>query len=104
MNIINSDIRLTAPPVSGSVRPPAVAGQFYPRSPTDLRSMLARLLAAAPAGGDVPKALIVPHAGYVYSGPIAATAYASLAAARGRIRRVILLGPAHRVGFRGLAL
>lgn len=51
-----------------------------------------------------PKALIVPHAGYVYSGPVAASAYARLRSARGRIRRVVLLGPSHRVGFRGLAL
>ena len=51
----------------------------------------------------VPKALIAPHAGYIYSGPIAAAAYARLAPARGRITRVVLLGPSHFVGFRGLA-
>jgi predicted class III extradiol MEMO1 family dioxygenase len=52
----------------------------------------------------VPKAIIVPHAGYIYSGPIAASAYARLQPARGTITRVVLLGPAHRVGFEGLAL
>ncbi len=59
----------------------------------------------APLGSiQSPKALIVPHAGYVYSGPVAASAYARLRSARGRIQRVVLLGPSHRVGFRGLAL
>jgi AmmeMemoRadiSam system protein B len=52
----------------------------------------------------VPKAIIAPHAGYVYSGPIAAQAYAQLRAARGIIERVVLLGPCHRVPVRGLAL
>ena len=66
--------------------------------------MLAGFLAAARAAGGVPKAVIVPHAGYVYSGPVAAAAYALLAPARGVITRVVLLGPAHRVGFSGLAL
>jgi len=61
------------------------------------------LLAQATVPGPVPKALIVPHAGYVYSGPIAASGYARLTSARGRIRRVFLLGPAHRVNFYGLA-
>jgi hypothetical protein len=56
------------------------------------------------ATGTVPKAIIVPHAGYIYSGPIAASAYARIQPARGRITRVVLLGPAHRVGFHGLAL
>ena len=60
--------------------------------------------AAAVEMAAVPKALIVPHAGYVYSGPIAAQAYARLAPARSTIRRVVLLGPTHRVAVRGLAL
>lgn len=60
--------------------------------------------AAFAAGTRWPKALIVPHAGYVYSGPVAATAYARLAAGRDTIRRVVLFGPAHRVAVRGLAL
>ena len=65
------------------VRPPAVAGAFYPGTPIDLKHQLASLLNAAPvADARRPKALIAPHAGYVYSGPIAASAYACLAAHR----------------------
>lgn len=92
------------------VRPPAVAGAFYPGQAPALHSTVASLLAAARAqqsGGDAPlrpKALIVPHAGYVYSGPMAALAYAQLAALRETVRRVVLLGPVHRVPVRGLAL
>ena len=52
----------------------------------------------------MPKAIIAPHAGYIYSGPVAASVYALLAAARSRISRVVLLGPTHRVAVRGLAL
>jgi len=87
-----------------SVRNPAVAGLFYPDDPRELHTQIAGYLAAASASGTVPKAIIAPHAGYVYSGPIAASAYARLQPARGRIKRVVLLGPAHRVGFNGLAL
>ncbi len=86
------------------VRPPVVAGLFYPDEPRALRAELAALLAGGSVEGPAPKALIVPHAGYVYSGPVAAAAYARLKGARGRIRRVVLLGPAHRVPLRGLAL
>jgi len=89
-------------------RPPAVAGLFYPDDPAELHAEVQRLLAAA-GGRDTlpskaPKALIVPHAGYVYSGPIAAQAYARLAGRCGHVSRVVLLGPAHRVALRGLAL
>lgn len=87
------------------VRPPAVAGLFYPAEPARLRQQVDALLAAArPAAGRAPKALIVPHAGYVYSGAIAANAYAQLTPIAQRIRTVVLLGPAHRVALRGLAL
>jgi AmmeMemoRadiSam system protein B len=87
------------------VRPAAVAGAFYPGEPQRLAATVDRLLSEAPSStGKVPKALVVPHAGYVYSGPIAATAYARLTGAAPHIRRVVLLGPAHRVPFRGLAL
>jgi AmmeMemoRadiSam system protein B len=89
------------------IRRPAVAGAFYPADPAQLRGAVDRLLAAAtpaPREHPSPKALIVPHAGYVYSGPIAASAYARLAPLARDIRRVVLLGPAHRVPFRGLAL
>lgn len=87
-----------------SVRNPAVAGLFYPGDPRELRALLADYLGSVRPGGPVPKAIIVPHAGYIYSGPIAASAYARLKPARGTITRVVLLGPAHRVGFEGLAL
>jgi AmmeMemoRadiSam system protein B/AmmeMemoRadiSam system protein A len=90
---------------TNSVRPPAVAGAFYPGTSAGLRSQVSTLLAAArTANSPRPKALIVPHAGYIYSGPIAASAYASLAPYRHEYSRVVLLGPAHRVRLRGLAL
>lgn len=88
-------------------RPPAVAGSFYPGQGEALGREVGALLAAAAtdeASGPVPKALVVPHAGYIYSGPIAAAAYARLAPWRARLRRVVLLGPVHRVPVRGLAL
>lgn len=85
------------------VRPPAVAGMFYPGDPKTLRAMVEEFLAQARTDEPPPKALIAPHAGYIYSGPIAATAYARLRNATQRIERVVLLGPAHRVGFYGLA-
>ena len=93
-----------------SVRPPAVAGSFYPADPGALGALVDRLLAEASAGrpggggdGTCPKALIVPHAGYVYSGPIAAAAFARVADAASRIQRVVMIGPAHRVYVDGLA-
>ncbi len=88
-------------------RKPFVADAFYPAAAEDLRAALATYLgpatAAAPSA-PIPKAIIAPHAGYVYSGSIAASAYARIAPAADRIRRVVLLGPSHRVAFRGLAL
>lgn len=94
-----------------ALRPAAVAGLFYPAAPAPLTAQVDHYLAEASRAlrtdadrANVPKALIVPHAGYVYSGAIAATAYARLAPARGRIDRVVLLGPAHRVHLEGLAL
>jgi MEMO1 family protein len=88
-----------------AVRATAVAGTFYPGSAAQLaRDVDAMLDAARDIAGPAPKALIVPHAGYLYSGPVAATAYRTLRAARNIVRRVVLLGPAHRVAVRGLAL
>jgi AmmeMemoRadiSam system protein B len=87
-----------------AIRRPAVAGMFYPADPAELRRVIGRFLAAVKSAGPAPKALIAPHAGYIYSGPVAASVYARLAPLRGTISRVVLLGPAHRVGFRGLAL
>ncbi len=88
-----------------AIRPPAVAGLFYPADPVQLRADVRTCLQAGNAPDDeaVPKAIIVPHAGYVYSGPVAASAYARLLPARDHIRRVVLLGPSHRVPFHGLA-
>lgn len=85
------------------VRIPAVAGFFYPAGQRELRQQVQAFLADARPGAGTPKALIAPHAGYPYSGPVAGSAYALLADAASRIRRVVLLGPAHRLGFRGLA-
>ena len=87
------------------VRPAAVAGAFYPGNGQVLsRDLDALLEHAHPSHGPLPKALIVPHAGYIYSGPIAASAYRRLETGRDQITRVVLLGPAHRVAVRGLAL
>ena len=90
-----------------SVRPAAVAGAFYPGDAHALAADLAELLDGVETFEpkfDFPKALIVPHAGYIYSGPVAAHAYDALGPARGIVRRVVLLGPVHRVPVRGLAL
>ena len=86
-----------------SIRKPAVAGLFYPADEQELRSLVDGYLAQA-GDGTAPKAVIAPHAGYVYSGPIAASVYARLKNVRKTIKRVVLLGPAHRVGFYGIAL
>ncbi|MFP5383869.1 MAG: AmmeMemoRadiSam system protein B [Gammaproteobacteria bacterium] len=91
---------------TGTVRAPAVAGMFYPAQAQALCSMVDDLLhdsALEDESATCPKALIVPHAGYVYSGAVAAAAYAQLRPHRELIRRVVLLGPAHRVAFQGLA-
>ncbi len=89
---------------AASIRPPAVAGMFYPADPRELRAEIASYLAAARGSAPrPPKALIAPHAGYIYSGPIAGSAYATLAPVRAKIRRVVIASPSHRVGFRGIA-
>ena len=86
------------------VRPAAVAGSFYPADAEQLRSEVDSLLdVAVPTEEPPPKALIVPHAGYVYSGPTAGAAYARLKSQRKTIERVVLLGPTHRVWVDGLA-
>jgi len=100
------------------VREPAVAGRFYPANPDELRAVIRGFLSAARATKTSPdslmpspeprhtspKGIIAPHAGYVYSGPIAGSAYAALRGLRGRVRRVILFGPAHFVPLRGIAI
>jgi AmmeMemoRadiSam system protein B len=86
------------------VKPPAVAGLFYPADPDELRAMLHSMFAQAHSdASERPQALIAPHAGYQYSGPIAANAYATLAPWAGQIHRVVVLAPSHRVPFVGLA-
>ena len=89
-------------------RPTAVAGTFYPSEPEELSAMIMRFLEEAnsqiPNGSQVPKAIIVPHAGYIYSGANAALAFARLKPAAKNINRVILLGPSHRAYLEGVAL
>ena len=91
-----------------TLRPVAVAGLFYPGErealATDVADYLAEVTPAATADPRPPKAIIAPHAGYIYSGPIAASVYARLAPLRGRVKRVVLLGPAHRVYVAGAAV
>ena len=86
------------------MRLPAVAGRFYPDNPAELRRMIEGFLGEVKrTDAPVPKAIIAPLAGYIYSGPIAASAYALLSASRDTIKRVVLLGPSHQVPFEGLA-
>ena len=102
-----------------NVRPTAVAGTFYPADPVQLRDMVRRFLKTAASTGSgqtasassgqatspipTPKAIIAPHAGYIYSGSIAASAYVHVASLAGQIKRVVILGPAHTMAVQGLA-
>ena len=88
-----------------TIRPAAVAGSFYPAAAAELHREIGELLGSVETAAiaPVPKALIAPHAGYIYSGPIAAAGYSRLAPAWERITRVVLLGPSHFVGFHGMA-
>ena len=86
-------------------RPPAVAGMFYPASREELAQSVRDYLSSADVGElQPPKAVIAPHAGYVYSGPTAGFAFTALALRAAEIERVVILGPSHRVPVRGLAL
>jgi hypothetical protein len=95
-----------------NIRHAAVAGLFYPEDPRELDTTIRHLLddasprskAARQTANKAAKALIVPHAGYIYSGPVAASAYARLNSVASRVQRVVLLGPCHRVPLRGLAV
>ena len=88
-----------------SIRPAAVAGHFYPADAPALRRAVDGYLTGVRASaGPRPRAIIAPHAGYVYSGPIAGRAYAALAPWRGVARRVVVAGPAHRVNVPGIAI
>ena len=86
------------------VRPPSVAGFFYPADPAELERTVAAYLDRAVPEVCPPKALVAPHAGHIYSGPVAASAYACLKPVRARVSRVVLLGPTHRVAVQGMAL
>lgn len=85
------------------IRSAAVAGLFYPADPAQLHNEIRSMLSAAEQKSPAPKALIVPHAGYIYSGPIAASAFAQLESIKATVKRVILLGPCHRVPLNGIA-
>jgi AmmeMemoRadiSam system protein B len=89
-----------------TVRPAAVAGTFYPADPSRLASMVEGFLREGEPGNGrpAPKAVIAPHAGYLYSGPIAGSAFRAVQAAAAAIERVVLLGPAHFLPIQGLAL
>jgi AmmeMemoRadiSam system protein B len=86
-------------------RSPVFAGMFYSDKPQELAATVKSYVAEAapPATPGPPKAVVAPHAGYIYSGPIAGTAYASLAGHAGQVERVVLFGPSHRVAFAGVA-
>ncbi len=86
-----------------TIRQPAVAGTFYPADSRRLHALIQSYLQQADPSGPLPKAIIAPHAGYIYSGPIAASVYARLLQGRSLIRQVVLMGPSHRVGFNGIA-
>ncbi len=86
------------------VKTPAVAGLFYPAEAPELREEIDRLMASANGAAEArPHALIAPHAGYCYSGPVAASAYSALVPWAGQIRRAVVLAPAHRLALRGIA-
>ena len=85
-------------------RKPAVAGMFYPDNSAELQRMVDEFIGRAEADSTIPKAVISPHAGYVYSGRVAGAAYAYLKNGRSRYTRLVLLGPSHRVPLEGLAL
>ncbi|WP_297008136.1 AmmeMemoRadiSam system protein B, partial [Thalassospira sp. UBA6510] len=91
------------------IRPPAVAGTFYPNDADILRSEIDGLMDAAlhsdAVSGDAsPKAIIVPHAGLMFSGAIAALGFATVRALKDTIKRIVIIGPAHRMAFQGIAL
>jgi MEMO1 family protein len=89
--------------MQNTVRIPAVAGMFYPANASELDNMVQQFLQEVEVTGPVPKAIIAPHAGYIYSGPIAASVYARLTPVHDKIQSVVLLGPSHRVPLKGLA-
>lgn len=91
-----------------SIRPAAVSGLFYPANKQQLKADIQTYLDQATipdsAPHAIPKIIVVPHAGYIHSGEVAASAYKLLLAARNKIKKIILLGPSHQIGFSGFAL
>jgi MEMO1 family protein len=102
MRIHMNDTSINQRPIS--IRPTAVAGSFYPKDTNQLNNMLNEYLALETVNTDPPKAIIAPHAGYIYSGQTAASAYSNVGKLKNKITRVVLLGPAHRVHVQGIAL
>ena len=97
-------MRIASPLAAGKSRLPVCAGRFYPSNAAELRATVRGLIAAATVvEGPAPKAIVAPHAGYAYSGPVAASAHARFQPARDNIRRVILVGPSHYANLSGLA-
>ncbi len=86
------------------IRKSAVAGTFYPADKDQLQQMIEQYIYDAPIANKVPKVIIAPHAGYIYSGALAGSVYARLIPDKKSISRVVLIGPSHRVGFHGIAL
>jgi AmmeMemoRadiSam system protein B len=100
-----AEAMVEAPSPGAKIRPPAVAGLFYEAHPHRLRRTVSELLAGAAASVKAsPKALIAPHAGYVYSGRVAAAAFATLRGRAQAVERVVLIGPAHYVPVHGIAV
>lgn len=95
---------MSEPGTTQHIRQPAVAGYFYPQDPRELHDMVDSYLHREKSADEIPKAIVVPHAGYIYSGAIAGQAYSRFLNAAERIRTVVLLGPAHRVYLEGMAL
>ncbi len=87
-----------------TTRRPAVAGTFYPEDGAELHAIVSRCLREGHAADHTPRAVIAPHAGFMYSGPIAGSAFAAWSACRGAIARVVVIGPSHRLHFKGIAL
>lgn len=87
-----------------STRPAAVAGMFYPDDPAELKQMIQQFLSSSDTSSVIPKVLVLPHAGYIYSGLAAAQGYHLLEPLKSKIKRVVLLGPCHRVPVRGIAV
>lgn len=97
--------------MGGSTRAPAVSGLFYNDSPISLRRQVLEFLAAASSAEDRSatknselKAVVVPHAGYIYSGPVAAFAYKEIQKEAAHFKKIVLIGPSHHVPFQGVAV